>query len=83
MSQPVTIYTLSHCPYCQRAKNLLESLKIPYKETSLDGKEEELKILREKTHFQTVPQIFIHEKFIGGYQELSKLEEDNKLQELL
>lgn len=77
--KPVTVYTWTVCPFCVRAKNLLKNLNIPYKEINLDGKDEELKALRERTHFRTVPQIFIGEEFIGGFQELSQLNQNGEL----
>lgn len=83
MSEPVILYTWGHCPYCINAKDLLSSKKIPFKEINLDGKDDELETLRAKTNFKTVPQIFIHGKFIGGFQELSQLNSENKLDDMI
>ncbi len=69
----IEIYTWGYCPYCVRAKNLLNELDLEFTEIPLDGKDDELKALREKTGQRTVPQIFIDDEFIGGFSELSAL----------
>lgn len=75
----IEIYTWGFCPYCVRAKNLLEEKGLDYKEISLDGKDDELHALRERTGQRTVPQIFIDDEFIGGFSELSQLNSEGKL----
>lgn len=73
MAKTAKLYTWGHCPYCIRAKNLLNEIGIAFEEINLDGKDEELKKLREETGQRTVPQIFIDGEFIGGFSELSAL----------
>jgi glutaredoxin 3 len=82
-SAPVTLYTWANCPFCVRAKNLLKSKNISFEEINLDGKDEELKALRERTGFRTVPQIFVGEEFVGGFTELAALDGSGKLDEML
>lgn len=72
-SKKVVIYTTPTCPYCIRAKELLRNKNIEYKEVDLSNNPSLRKQLIEKTGQKTVPQIFINDKFIGGYTELSKL----------
>lgn len=79
----VTIYTWTVCPFCVRAKNLLKNKGIAYDEINLDGKDEELKKLQEKTNFRTVPQIFINGKMIGGYTDLAALDQSGELDKML
>lgn len=79
----IKIYSWDYCPYCVRAKRLLEELDIAYEEINLDGKDEELQALQAKTKYRTVPQIFIGEEFIGGFQELSALNANGELQKKL
>ncbi len=67
----VEIYTTSFCPFCVRAKNLLQSKNIEFVEHNLDGKDEELRALKERTGWRTVPQIFIDNELIGGFTELA------------
>lgn len=75
----IEIYTTGFCPYCDRAKNLLTEKGLDYTEHNLDGKKEELMALKERTGQRTVPQIFIDDKFIGGFSELSELNAQGKL----
>ena len=79
----VTIYTWTVCPFCVRAKNLLKNKGIAYEEINLDGKDEELKKLQDKTNFRTVPQIFINGKMIGGYTDLAALDQSGELDKML
>lgn len=70
----IEIYTTSFCPFCVRAKTYLKSKNLEFTEHNMDGKEEELNALKEKTGWRTVPQIFIDGKLIGGFQELTQLD---------
>lgn len=79
----VTIYTTQFCPYCVRAKNLLNQKGVPFTEVNLEGKPEELAALKERTKWRTVPQIFINDKLIGGFTELLALENSKELDKLL
>ena len=81
--QTVKIYSKQVCPYCDRAKTLLKGKSIPYVEEMIDGKPEEYAKLKERTGHMTVPQIFIGEKFIGGFSELSALNTSGELDLLL
>jgi glutaredoxin 3 len=75
----VKMYTWGACPYCIRAKALLSSKGIPFEEINLDGKDQELQALREKTGQRTVPQIFFGEKLIGGFSDLAALDSNGEL----
>lgn len=79
----VTIYTWTVCPYCVRAKRLLEGKGIPYEEINLDGRDEELEALRARTGFRTIPQIFVKGEFVGGFSELSALNSTGELDQKL
>jgi len=79
----VKIYSKKICPFCVAAKNLLEQKGVSFEEVMLDGKHEELQQLVQKTNFRTVPQIFIGEEFIGGYQELAALNDKGQLDQKL
>lgn len=78
----VIVYTTTFCPFCVRAKSLLKGAKIEFEEINLTGKDDELKALKEKTQFMTVPQIFINDTMIGGFQELSSLKKSGELLEM-
>lgn len=69
----IKVYTTTYCPFCDAAKALLEARALDYEE--IDVSEPEQKIaLMEKTGWRTVPQVFVGDKLIGGYQELAELE---------
>ncbi len=81
----VTIYTTPVCPYCNNAKTLLKSKGVDYQEIQMyDLSSEERSALSQKTNgYRTVPQIFIGEQFIGGFDQLNQLNQQGKLDELL
>lgn len=77
--QPVKIYLTAWCPYCQRAKALLDLREIPYEEIDVDGDQATRKWLLETTGQRTVPQVFIGAESIGGYTELAALDRSGAL----
>lgn len=80
----VEIYTKTFCPYCWRAKALLESKGVSYMEIAVDfgGEQKQAMIQRAKGR-TTVPQIFIGDLHIGGCDDLLALERDGKLDALI
>jgi glutaredoxin 3 len=80
----VEIYVKTTCSYCWRAKQLLGSKGIPYKEISIDfgGPDRQVMIQRANGR-STVPQIFIGDRHIGGCDELMALERAGRLDELI
>lgn len=79
----VEIYTKGYCPYCHRAKALLESKGVAYTEYSLDQQPElRNEMINRANGGYTVPQIFINTKHIGGCDDMYALEYQNKLDEL-
>ena len=80
----VTIYSTTVCPYCIRAKQLLERKGVAYKEINLSKDAHEVRVeLMQRTNHRTVPQIFIGDQFIGGFDQLYALDREGKLDELL
>lgn len=79
----VKLYTTPSCPFCVRAKRLLQKKNIPYQEIDLSGDDEARMKLTERTGLRTVPQIFIGEQLVGGSDELYALEERGELDSLL
>jgi len=80
----VTIYTTMFCPFCWRAKQLLDGKGAAYREIDVDttpGARQEMMARAGGGH--TVPQIFIGERHVGGSDELYALEADGKLDPLL
>ena len=81
--KPVKIYTTPICPYCIRAKRLLDTKGVPYEEIDVSGDDQARMDLAERTGLRTVPQIFIGEHHVGGSDELHALERAGKLDSLL
>lgn len=80
----VDIYTTPLCPYCYRAKRLLDKKGVRYNEIDVwreKGRREEM--MRRADGRHTVPQVFIDGKGIGGSDELHALEQQGKLDALL
>lgn len=80
----VEIFTKGYCPYCQRAKALLEQKGVEYIEFPI-GKQPELRdtMIERANGGYTVPQIFINQQHIGGCDDMFALESQNKLDKLL
>ena len=80
----VEIYTWKFCPFCIRAKALLNEKGVKFTEYSIDGDNDARTKMSERAGGpRSVPQIFIDEKSIGGCDDLYELERINKLNELL
>ena len=76
----VDIYTTMWCPYCARAKALLEKKGVAYHEISLDEEPGRRPEMVERSHGgRTVPQIFINGEHIGGCDDMMALERAGKL----
>ncbi len=81
---PVTIYSTPVCPYCVRAKQLLQRKGVAYNDIDLTRQPEQARIeLMQKTKQRTVPQIFIKDTFIGGFDQLYALEQRGELDKML
>ena len=80
----ITVYMGPMCSYCDAAKRLLNKKNIPYKEINIaleEGKMEEM--LKKSNGMKTIPQIFIEDHHIGGYDELRSLENKGELDKLI
>ncbi|WP_166422337.1 glutaredoxin 3 [Paraglaciecola sp. 20A4] len=80
----VEIYTKGHCPYCHRAKALLEQKGVQYTEFKVDVQPElRAEMIKRANGGSTVPQIFIADQHVGGCDDMFALESQNKLDTLL
>lgn len=79
----VTLYTTRYCPYCIRAKHLLEQKQVAYQEIAVDGNPERRAEMERRSGRHTVPQIWIGDRHIGGCDELWALERQGELDRLL
>lgn len=76
----IIVYTSKRCPYREHGKRLLTEKNPDYKVIDVANSDEERNALVEKSNgLRTVPQIFIDGKHIGGFDSLSKLNKDGKL----
>ena len=78
----VDIYVLPDCPWSKRAIKLLESSHLKYNSHVITN-DEEFKRISNQTSISTFPQIFINNRFIGGYSELSNLSDKGDLIKLI
>ena len=79
----IVIYTKDHCPFCERAKKLLDTKGAKYELINLENDPDELNALKNRTGLRTVPQIFINGTFVGGHDDLVALDRAGKLDPLL
>lgn len=80
----ILIYTKNFCPYCTAAKELLKSKNVTYTEKNVEKDQTALtEMLSRSEGRTTVPEIFINGKLIGGFDNLSALDQEGKLDELL
>ncbi|HEX9053221.1 MAG TPA: glutaredoxin 3 [Anaeromyxobacter sp.] len=84
MSPPkVTVYTKHNCPFCVRAKRLLDKKGVAYEEIDVEGKDDLRIWLAETSGQKTVPQIFAGERSLGGFSDLDALDREGKLDPIL
>ena len=78
------MYTTGFCPYCKMAENLLRARGVEeIEKIRIDLDPEQRNQMMGKTGRRTVPQIYIGEKHIGGYDDLARLDHQGKLMPLL
>lgn len=78
------IYFTNWCPYCHQAKALLDRKGVEYRGIDLThAAPDEIQEMRERSGRTSVPQIFINERHIGGYDDLAALERAGELDALL
>ena len=81
----IIIYTLASCPYCIKAKALLDKKNVAYEEIEVINftQEEKEKFIKKSGGKKTVPQIFIDNMHVGGCDALFDLEKEGRLDKLL
>ncbi len=82
-SQPIVMYTTKFCPYCIRARGLLESKGWDYQDIPVDADQGLRLEMIEKSGQHTVPQIWIGGQHVGGCDELFRLEAGNQLKTMV
>ena len=80
----IEIYSKKICPYCDMAKRLLDAKGLSYTEYFVDLSDTRLdEMLQRSSGRRTVPQIFINNQGVGGYDDLHRLEQSGALNEML
>ena len=80
----VTMYSGTQCSYCEAAKALLTSKKIPFDEIDVWKHKDKAKEMLQRTNgARSIPQIFIGDQYVGGNQELQEANRNGLLEKLL
>ena len=83
MLKKITVYSSAHCPYCDRAKDLLAQYDADFEEVRVDLDDVKRDEMMAKSKRRTVPQIFFDDDHIGGYDDLYALHQSNQLSQRL
>jgi glutaredoxin 3 len=83
LSPPITVYTSAMCGYCVAAKNFLRSKGLQWNEIRVDLDPAERERMMSRARRTSVPQIFIGETHVGGYDDMMALHRAGKLEALL
>ena len=78
----IEVYSTPNCPFCVSAKALLKSKSLSFQEIDVSNNSESLQKMVKLSGLRTVPQIFINNQSIGGFDELSKMNADGGLPHL-
>ncbi len=83
MAAEVKMYSTRFCPYCIRAKTLLESKGVAYTDIAVDADPQLRREMMSLSGRRTVPQIWIDDLHVGGFDDLAALERQGRLDDLL
>ncbi len=84
MDQPkIIVYTASYCPFCTKAKKLLDMKKVVYQEIDVTDPTTRDHMIERSGGRKTIPQIFIENKHVGGFDDLNALDRAGDLDKLL
>ncbi|MGH8090612.1 MAG: glutaredoxin 3 [Rudaea sp.] len=79
----IEMYTSANCAYCVAAKNLLKSKGLDYAEIRIDTDPVRREEMLARAHRRTVPQIFVNDRLVGGYEDLVAAERSGELAKLI
>jgi glutaredoxin 3 len=80
----IEVYSTAVCPYCVAAKNLLKSRGLEWTEVRVDTDPAQREMMLARSGgARTVPQIFINDQHVGGFQELAAADHSGRLKQLL
>jgi glutaredoxin 3 len=81
--EAITMYANAACPFCVAARNLLRSKNVSWKEVSIDREPAMRAEMMDRSGRRTVPQIFIGDRHVGGFDDLQALDEEGALDPML
>lgn len=79
----IVIYTTGMCPYCVRAKMLLQRKGMQWEEKRIDRDHDLMREMLQRSNRRTVPQIFIDDYHVGGYDDMAELDAMGRLDPML
>jgi glutaredoxin 3 len=80
---PIVMYTTRYCPYCMRARGLFEGKGWDYQDIAVDADQGLRSEMMKKSGQHTVPQIWIGDQHVGGFDDLFRLEMGNQLEAMV
>lgn len=83
MTAHVLMYHTAMCPYCVRAERLLEAKGVEVEKIRVDLDPDQKVIMMQRTGRRTVPQIYVGETHVGGFDDLYALDQQGRLDPLL
>ena len=83
MSAKVTMYSTRFCPYCMRARSLLSNKGVTYEEIDVGSDTSLWQKMQALSGRDSVPQIFINEEAVGGYDDIALLDRQGQLDTML
>jgi glutaredoxin 3 len=75
----IQLYTSTYCPFCVRAKALLDSKGLAYTEHVMDGRDAELRAIKRQYGHSTVPIVVVDGRLVGGSDELQEMADAGEL----
>ena len=82
MAKEVTVYTMNRCPFCLQLKLFLKRQGVEFTEINTSEHPEVLKMLQDETSFLTLPQVFVDDNFLGGYDNIIDLHQKGKFKRI-
>jgi len=82
-AKPIVMYSRASCPFCVAARNLLKSKDVAWTEVSLDAEPDKRAEMISRTGRRTVPQIYVGDFHVGGFDDLNALDQAGDLDRLL
>jgi glutaredoxin 3 len=79
----ITVYATSWCPYCAMARRLFEEKGVSWEEIDVEAEPARRSEMMQRSGRRTVPQIWIGERHVGGYDDLEALDRAGRLDALL